>query len=795
MSDKGDSLPKRTVRPNSTLDWEGINAEKCAALKLSRGSAKSALTMKRNELTRLMCDMNNRDAVEESARALENLFVKFEAVHQQFHALLEDEVDQDESNEYYFAEKRRYDETMSKIVSWLSSVDSLSPSWDVTPEDSISCAPRPKENSHVSSRSSRSSRASSRSSRTKAAAKKAALQAEAESLEKSFRLQEEEMLLNQRKRQLELETEIAKVEAEEEVYAKAEAEDEGSVSTRSPAPRPRAIHSYESFEDEKPLKANPTMRPSQTTGKPETKQCLEMKMKPKPFPVAKPRDSVIRRDVQESTKATNEHLVEQMMQHTLALTLPHPEVPVFAGDPLEYLSFKRAFENLIEKKTASGGSRLYYLVQYTRGEVQELVRSCLTMDEEEGYEEACRLLRSRYGQPYKIAAAYAEKLTTGPQIKADDATALHRFSILLTGCKNTLKQIGYLNKVENPDALRAIVDKLPYRLRLQWCDLVDRITEKEEREATVEDLAKFVTDKARAASHPIYGTKATNDRKSNPRERCATKATTSATKVDPPAATVTNSSKPACPLCKANHWLSQCLGFKKMKWDERIKFIRAERLCDNCLVVGHYARDCPKKAFCKIEGCDKKHSTFLHPKAAPTGESEEPPTNSNDAPSEARNGFVSLATSKNVTGAGVLKVGMAILPVKVRAEGSSEQCIETYAFIDSGSNTTFCTTELMQRLNVKGQKTVLSLTTLSNCKKVKSDLISLEVFDLEENNLVELPVVFSTSTLPVTAADAPNQEEIDKWPHLNGIKLPSIDSTVGLSREDKRAISIFKKSD
>lgn len=72
----------------------------------------------------------------------------------------------------------------------------------------------------------------------------------------------------------------------------------------------------------------------------------------------------------------------------MALTLPQPEVPVFSRDPVEYCDFVRAFENNIERKTSSPVTRLYYLLQYTSGQVQELVRSCLAMKEESGYSEA-----------------------------------------------------------------------------------------------------------------------------------------------------------------------------------------------------------------------------------------------------------------------------------------------------------------------------------------------------------------------------------------------------------------------
>jgi hypothetical protein len=99
----------------------------------------------------------------------------------------------------------------------------------------------------------------------------------------------------------------------------------------------------------------------------------------------------------------------------MALTLSQPDLPVFDGDPTNYCDFICALEILIERKTNSWSSRLYYLVQYTSGQVQELMRSCLSMREEGGYREARRLSRSQKvvirkiwaRQAYKIASALA----------------------------------------------------------------------------------------------------------------------------------------------------------------------------------------------------------------------------------------------------------------------------------------------------------------------------------------------------------------------------------------------------
>ena len=75
--------------------------------------------------------------------------------------------------------------------------------------------------------------------------------------------------------------------------------------------------------------------------------------------------------------------------------------------------------------------------------------------------------RDIYGQPFKIATAYVDRVINGQPIRAEDGPALQRFSILLTSCTNTLKEIGYLNHLENPESLRKIIDRLPYPLKLK----------------------------------------------------------------------------------------------------------------------------------------------------------------------------------------------------------------------------------------------------------------------------------------------------------------------------------------
>lgn len=107
--------------------------------------------------------------------------------------------------------------------------------------------------------------------------------------------------------------------------------------------------------------------------------------------------------------------------------------------------------------------------------------------------------------------------------------------------------------------------------------------------------------------------------------------------------------------------------------------------------------------------------------------------------------------------------------------------VETYAFLDFGSNTSFFTESLLKKLNFKGTKTKLSLTTLQGEKEpIECSLVSLEAFDLSKNNTVQLPKVYSRPSLPIPPEAIAWQEDVDRWPYLKGINISHIDAEIGL---------------
>ena len=126
---------------------------------------------------------------------------------------------------------------------------------------------------------------------------------------------------------------------------------------------------------------------------------------------------------------------------------------VFDGNPINYCSFIDAFEALIEYNVLEPKRRLYFLLQYTEGPAQALVKGCQYMPADQGYSKARELLQRTFGQRFQIAKACIDRLSNDPTLNVNDKASLVKFLADLTASMNTLIGINYLHKMDNLDVL------------------------------------------------------------------------------------------------------------------------------------------------------------------------------------------------------------------------------------------------------------------------------------------------------------------------------------------------------
>ncbi|XP_006824059.1 uncharacterized protein LOC102809470 [Saccoglossus kowalevskii] len=206
--------------------------------------------------------------------------------------------------------------------------------------------------------------------------------------------------------------------------------------------------------------------------------------------------------------------------------------------------------------------------------------------------------------------------------------------------------------------------------------------------------------------------------------------------------------------------------FEHKTYKDKKSFIRSKGLCYGCLRnENHLVKNCPKRLVCdKYNG---EHPLVLHREFKPEERVVSTSVGMVDADCRA-------AVSTEVTCRPV------IIPVGIRCK-STGASIQTYAFIDNGSDSVFCTEDVRQRLNVGGRKTKLNLHTITGNRIMESRMIKgLEVTDLEGNQVIKLPTVYTQDKIPVSKKGILTQADISCFLYLSGVHLPHIESDIGL---------------
>ena len=804
-------MPEKRV---SKLTAKGLQ-ERITRLKGNRKNTFGYLIRKMEEIDALMQDNENVDEVSlKMSNEFTSLYKELCDANEAVKALMDEEEIVQDQTQWYKPKTKELKHFVDEVGNWLQTTEQQAEEAalvdaEVKPTDSISMVSSKHSGGSRSQASLRGSVVSSTTSsaRLKVEAERAALIIRVEALKQRQDIEMEEAMLKARKEDFDLKTALAEVNAKIEVLT---IKDSAHNSPAGSKVKLTAYRKNESNGSEGSYRAvQSEWQAQQIRSRPDARHGTRLQNNPERVNRHQQLNATVN-----NQRTTGQHraadmgdlfnvmqrqneITELLVKQHKVSTLPSLNIPVFNGDPLEYSFFMKAFEHGIEERTDSNKDRLHFLEQFTTGRPKVLVRSCSHMHPDRGYTEAKKLLNKHFGNEYTIASAYIEKALNWPVIRSEDGEGLTEFAVFLTSCYNTVDSMDYVEEMDSPTNLKAVICKLPFKLREKWRGFACDTQERTGKRARFNDLVRFVDKQARIASHPLYGNiqdmtprdndkgKANKEHAPRPREKKHSFATdvepierpTEHGKKDEEAAKCTGGSGKQCLFCdKEGHGLSFCKLLIQKSHKEKLDFLKSKGLCFGCLSQGHLSKGCQRKHTCKI--CNLKHPTILHLKkedrAPSTGGNEnDNETDSNPSPTQEEEicGY---------TGAGETVCALSIVPVKVRC-AASKRVVESYAFLDPGSTGTFCTEELMKVLNATGKKTNILLRTMGNEDTVSTQVVyGLEVSGLEDNHFLKLPQVFSQSEIPVKRENIPQQTDVDRWPYLKEVQLKQIDAGVGL---------------
>lgn len=188
---------------------------------------------------------------------------------------------------------------------------------------------------------------------------------------------------------------------------------------------------------------------------------------------------------------------------------------------------------------------------------------------------------------------------------------------------------------------------------------------------------------------------------------------------------------------------------------------------------------------CQI--CSATHPTLLHIKQKPKNLPKED-ASKGEPKDEVVSGFVDAGDTSSQTRAGGTDTILTIIPVRVKAK-KGNKVLTCYAFLDPSSNTSFCTDKLVNDLHLQGKNELILLTTVGEQKAVSCKAVpDLEVSNPEGDDFIGLTEVFAQKVMPVSKENIPTQEDLDKWSHRQGVRIPSINADVGLQIGTAKAL-------
>lgn len=122
------------------------------------------------------------------------------------------------------------------------------------------------------------------------------------------------------------------------------------------------------------------------------------------------------------------------------------------------------------------------------------------------------------------------------------------------------------------------------------------------------------------------------------------------------------------------------------------------------------------------------------------------------------------------------KLALTIVPATVRCLDTST-IVDTYARLGSGTNTTYCTEELFEKLGVRGVTRQMELTTTAQTKlPIESTVTTLLVSDISDTQEpCCIPEVAVRPILNIDLSGLSSCVEIQMWPHLKNLEIPELE--------------------
>ncbi|XP_055589044.1 uncharacterized protein LOC129741345 [Uranotaenia lowii] len=282
--------------------------------------------------------------------------------------------------------------------------------------------------------------------------------------------------------------------------------------------------------------------------------------------------------------------------------LPEIRLSEFSGEFGKWEAFRDLFTSLIHNNSSLPAvQKMHYLRGALTGEASRIISSLEISSV--NYTIAWKLLKERFENSNFLIKNHMAGLLSATPLKKESSSGLSELADEFD------RHVQLLDKLENPEVHwnSFLVERLsqcldPASLR-EW-----ETTNSTTVRPTYKQLLEFIHKRSRLIQTLMLSQN--NPSHSEPPKPSKSRLTT---------AHVASDNIPRCVCCKRAHFLFQCSQFTNdFTPRQRFEMVKKNGLCINCMKGTHLAKDCSSGS-CKT--CSKKHHTLLHlPPFTPHGQ-------------------------------------------------------------------------------------------------------------------------------------------------------------------------------
>ncbi|XP_030022750.2 uncharacterized protein LOC115441955 [Manduca sexta] len=430
------------------------------------------------------------------------------------------------------------------------------------------------------------------------------------------------------------------------------------------------------------------------------------------------------------------------------------ELPIFSGDPADWLEFKQAFHESTQVCKFSPTENLWRLRKCLRGAAKEAVTALLLSASSP--EIVMSTLELQFGNPDIILSRILLDIKKMPSMSHEYHKDIVQFSTKVKNYVAAVEALGRQEYLQGVSITKILLSKLPTVLLSKWTDYSYPLISQGAKSQLI-ILSEFLYNEAIKVSHTCVNllnlpsgnyNKKIYEKQRNQNDSLLLHST---------------QSDENCNFCKKSvHKLPDCKKFKKSMRKDRWFFVKRNGICYKCLVSNHARDNCPAIS-CDIDNCGQAHHRMLH--FIPGGHSRQ--NNSDNAMQNSESSAV-VPAIKTVTciNKNCTRVLLKCVPINIHGPNG---VISANALLDDGSTVSLISSELASQVGLCGRNECMRVRGAWDGSELECNvqLIDVSVSNREGTK-------FSIRVRSVNNLNLPVQDlssvKCSVYAHLNKIK-------------------------